>query len=101
MSEGESNCNNAILHCVPESASNNQSERQAHDLEKLKIILRGLGLSDSIKAEYRKDIKFIRRIGEKRQQQEARPLKVGFNFYSRRERLIELARYLNEIPDLH
>ena len=98
MSERESKRNNVILHGVPESASSDASERHTHDLLKLEIILRELGLTDSTKA--KKDIKFIRRIGEKRQQQEARPMKVGFNYLSKKESVLESARYLNEIPDL-
>ena len=91
MSERESKRNNVILHGVAESTSSYTSERRTHDLEKL-------SLSDSIKAE--KDIKFTHRIGEKRQQQEARPIKVGFNYLSKKESLLESARYLNEISDL-
>ena len=81
-----------ILHGVAESTINYASERRTHDLEKLEIILREVGLSDSIKTQ--KDIKFTRRIGEKRQQQEARPIKVGFYYLSKKESALESANTL-------
>jgi len=43
----------------------------------LQNILKELGLSNSIKAELREDIKFVRRIGERKDEQEARSLKVS------------------------
>ena len=80
---------------VPECASNEPSERQAHDLEMRQNILKELGLSNSIKAELREDIKFVRRIGERKDEQEARPLKVGLVFLSKKEMLIESDKKLN------
>ena len=97
LGERESNKNNVIMHRVAESASNEPSERQAHDLEKLVNILKELGLINYIKAE---DVKFIRRIGERKENQEARPMKVGFKYFNSKERLLESARNLNQIPDL-
>ena len=99
MSERENNRNNVIIHKVPESTSNEPSERQAQDLKWLQIILRDLGLLRFIKAELGEHIKFFRRIGE-RKEQEVRPIKVSFIFGSMKERLMESARYLNQLPDL-
>ena len=100
LSERESNCNNVIIHRVPESENIEPTERQAHDFKMLKIILKELGLLNYINAELREDVKFVRRIGEKKENQEARPMKVGFKLYSNKERLMESARLLNEIPNL-
>ena len=102
IGEREGNRNNIVIHRVPESTSTEPSERQAHDLEMLQIILKELGLSNFISAELREGIKFVRRIGEKKnkEEQEARPLKVGFTYYSDKERLLQSARNLNQIPDL-
>ena len=99
INERENNRNNVIIHKVPESTSNKPTERQAHDIERLQIILRELGLFRFIKDDLREHIKFIRRVGE-RKEQEARPLKVGFIFNSMKERLMESARYLNQLPAL-
>ena len=100
IGEREANRSNVILHRVPESASSEPSERQAHDLDMLNIILSELGLTNIIKAELREGLKFVRRIGEKKEQQEARPMKVGFTFFRDKERLMESARNLNQIPSL-
>jgi hypothetical protein len=99
INERESNHSNVMIHNVPESNSNEPSVRQAHDLKKLQIILRELGLLKFIQADLREHVKFIRRIGE-RKEQEARPIKVGFIFYNMKERLMESAKYLNRIPAL-
>ena len=99
ISERENNRNNLILHGVKESASNDPSERQAHDAKMLQNILHHLGMSNYFKPDLKEDVRFLRRIGEK-QSEEARPLKIGFVFLSNKERLMESARYLNQIPDL-
>ena len=99
VTERENNHKNVIIHNVPESYSSNPSEQQAHDIQKLQIILGELGLMRFINADIREHIKFIRRIGE-RNRQEVRPIKVGFIFSNMKERLMESARYLNKIPSL-
>ena len=88
-----------IIHQVQVSTSNEPQERQYHDQERFQIILRELGLLGEMNTESNKGIKFIRRIG-KRKEQEMRPMKVGFMFNSQKEKLMESARYLNRIPDL-
>ena len=100
ISERENNRSNLIIHGVSKSASMEPSERQAHDIKMLQNILNELGLSNYFRDELREDVRFLRRIGEKKEQQEVRPLKVGFVYLSQKERLIESARYLNQIPDL-
>ena len=99
INERENNRSNVMIKNVPESNSNDPSVRQDHDLKKLQIILRELGLLKFIQADLREHIKFIRRIGE-RKEKEARPIKVGFIFYNMKERLMESARYLKQIPAL-
>ena len=99
IAERENNRTNVIIHRVSESASSEPSERQAHDMNMLKIIFKELGLSNMIKTERREDIKFIRRIGEKKEQQEARPMKVGLIYHHKKEMLMESAKNLNDIPN--
>ena len=52
-----------------------------------------------IRDDIREHIKFISRIGDKKEQ-ETRPMKLGFIYNSMKERLIESARYLNQLPSL-
>ena len=59
ISTREGNRNNVIMHRVLESTSTEPSERQAHDLEMLQIILRELGLSNQIRAEIKEGVKFV------------------------------------------
>ena len=99
LSERETKRNNVIIYKIPESTSNTPSDGQAHDVEQLQFIFRELGLSRFIKDDLREHIKLIRRIGEKKKQ-EARPIKLCFIFNSMKERLIESARYLNQLPAL-
>ena len=99
MSERENNQNNVVIHMVQESTSNEPNERRYHDQERFQIILRELGLLRVMNTESNGGIKFIRIIGQ-RKEQETRPMKVGFMFHSQKEQLMESARYLNRIPDL-
>ena len=99
INERENNRNNVIIHQVQESTSNEPQERQYHDQERFRIILRELGLLGVMNTESDEGIKFVSRIGE-RKKQEVRPMKVGFMFHSQKEKLMESARYLNRIPDL-
>ena len=99
INERENNRNNVMIHQVQEFTSNEPQERQYHDQERFHIILRELGLLGEMNAESYKGINFVRRIGE-RKEQEMRPMKVGFMFNSQKEKLMESARYLNSIPEL-
>ena len=94
--ERNKNHNNIIIHRVLESKSSKPTEKQAHDHDILQIILKKLGLSNIIRAE---DIKFIRRIGDKKEQQQARPLKVGLIYHYKKELLMEAAKNHNKIQD--
>ena len=56
-----------------------------------------LNLSNVIRVE---DFQFIRRIGKKTEQQEARPVKVGVIYQYKKEMIMEVAKNLNKIPNL-
>jgi len=93
---------NIIIHNIPESDDNDPRARKTHDNDNLKEILKIISLS-SIKDD---DIKYMNRIGEKRQTD--RPLLVSFRNQEHRDRVLENARFLKSskkadislIPDL-
>ena len=93
---------NIIIHNIPELEDNDPRARKAHDNDNLKEILKIISLS-SIKED---DIKYMNRIGEKRQTD--RPLLVSFRKQEHRDSVLEHARFLKSskkadislIPDL-
>ena len=66
----------------------------------LQLILRDLNISNYFMADLREEVRFLRRIGDRKEQQEARPLKVSFIYLSSKEKIMESAKYLSKIPEL-
>ena len=59
---------NLIIQHLAESKSNEPSERQAHDMKMLQLILKDLSISNYFMADLREEVKFLRRIGDRKEQ---------------------------------